>query len=133
GERAVRSQTELGELLAAEGFQANQGTLSRDLRQLGIVKGPDGYAVPDAVRGAVPTDPLGEAVRQWLRRATTVAHQVVLRTPAGGAQPLAVALDRAALRGVVGTLAGDDTSLVVCAGPSAARRVQKVLERHLPR
>lgn len=121
--RSVRSQAELAELLATEDLGANQATLSRDLRELGIVKGRDGYALP----GPEALDDLTRACREWLVAAEAVAHQVVLHTPPGGAQPLAVALDASAQRGVVGTLAGDDTVLVICRAPRAAAALSRSL------
>lgn len=124
-ERSVRSQGELAELLAADGIQVNQATLSRDLREIGIVKTADGYAPPPDL----PVDELTRACRAWLDRAVAVAHQVVLRTPPSGAQPLALALDTAAPAGVVGTIAGDDTVLVICATPAAATELARSLTR----
>lgn len=119
--RPVRSQTELARLLAADGVRVTQATLSRDLEELGAVKvrGPDGtlvYAV-----GGPPLAP-EESVRLRLSRlcqellvtAEANGELVVLRTPPGAAQLLASALDRAALPEVMGTIAGDDTVLLVC-------------------
>ncbi|MEY2980499.1 MAG: hypothetical protein RL562_726 [Planctomycetota bacterium] len=129
--RSVPNQAELAELLAADGLGANQATLSRDLRELGVLKTPEGYALPD------PTaiDDLTRACREWLVSAEAVAHQVVLRTPPGGAAPLALALDARAARlaDVAGTLAGDDTVLVVCRTPRAATRLSRDLIARLPR
>ena len=124
---ALRSQTALAERLAARGIVVNQATLSRDLRELGVSKGPDGY-LPPADR---PVDDLTRACRDWLSRATAVANQVVLHTPPGGAQPLALALDAATPDGLVGTLAGDDTVLAICASPSAAERLARSLLRRI--
>lgn len=128
-ERApVRNQAELQELLAEAGFDVNQATLSRDLRALGVRKGGDGYELP-----AAPLSPdtahqsLWHAVHTWLLSATAAQNQVVLRTPAGGAQALALALDRAGMPGVLGTIAGDDTVLVICTDAAKARALQKRL------
>ncbi len=126
GSRKVRSQGELAALLAEEGLLANQATLSRDLRELGLVKGPGGYAVPP---GAGKGDSLTAAVGQWLRDAVPVEHQVVLKTPPSGAQPLALALDRALLPDVVGTIAGDDTVLVICSGKRPANALARRFRR----
>lgn len=123
----VHSQAELRDLLAARGTEVTQTTLSRDLRELGVVKGPGGYASPEAAQGvAVATGggtALERALAQWLRRATAAQNQVVLITPPGGAQALGLALDRARIPGVVGTLAGDDTVLVVCTDSRRAARL----------
>jgi transcriptional regulator of arginine metabolism len=125
-QRSIRSQAELQELLRKQGIAVNQATLSRDLRQLGLVKGPAGYAVPAATAPPAGADlALLHAVQEWLLGAKPAQNLVVLRTPAGGAQPLAVALDRAAIPDVLGSIAGDDTVLLVTQGPRAARRIAR--------
>jgi transcriptional regulator of arginine metabolism len=131
GSRPVRNQAELQDLLADSGFPANQATLSRDLRDLGVVKGKDGYELPraPALAPASQQQSLWHAVQAWLLAATPAQNLVVLRTPAGGAQPLAVAVDRAALPGVVGTIAGDDTILAVCANGARARSFARRLQQ----
>lgn len=132
----VRNQEELRALLSAEGIEVNQATLSRDLRDMGLVKGPEGYALPATtppIRAAEPDSgtaiALTHAVREWLRSVEVAQNQVVVKTPIGGAQPLAIAIDRAALDDVVGTLGGDDTILIVSKDSAAARRVQRRLHR----
>ncbi|HEX5541884.1 MAG TPA: arginine repressor [Micromonospora sp.] len=122
-DRAVRSQSELAELLSSEGAPVTQATLSRDLEELGAVKvrGGDGRAVY-----VIPEDgnrPLRDAeqaslrlirlLRELLNSADASGNMAVLRTPPGAAQFLASALDRSGLPEVVGTIAGDDTILVV--------------------
>jgi transcriptional regulator of arginine metabolism len=124
----VHSQAELQRQLAAAGLAVNQATLSRDLRALGVVKGVHGYELPSA-----PLSPdtahqsLWHAVHTWLLAAKAAQNLVVLRTPAGGAQPLGIALDRAALPGLVGTIAGDDTVLAICADAGKARALVRRL------
>jgi transcriptional regulator of arginine metabolism len=123
-DRAVRSQTELAELLASAGIQVTQATLSRDLEELGAVKvrgtdgGPAAYLIPE--EGKPPLRPAEQAparlvrlLRELLTGADASGNLVVLRTPPGAAQFLASALDRSGLPEVVGTIAGDDTILVV--------------------
>src|SRR5215471_11670116 len=123
-ERAIRSQGELGDLLAAEGLATTQATLSRDLEELGAVKvrGTDGaaasYVIPE--EGQAPlrsAEQAPERLRRLLRELLTGAdfsgNLVVLRTPPGAAQFLASALDRSGLPQIVGTIAGDDTIMVV--------------------
>lgn len=123
-----RSQADLQQRLAADGFDVNQATLSRDLRDLGVVKGPDGYDLPQATLSPqTATQSLWHAVHTWLVSATAAQNLVVLRTPAGGAQPLGLAIDRAELTGVVGTIAGDDTVLAVCADTHKARSLVRQL------
>jgi transcriptional regulator of arginine metabolism len=128
-ERPVRSQGELGELLAAEGLSTTQATLSRVLEELGAIKvrGTDGaaasYVIPEEGQGPLRTaEQAPERLRRLLRELLTGAdasgNLVVLRVPAGAAQFLASALDRAGLPEVVGTIAGDDTIMVVVRDPT---------------
>jgi transcriptional regulator of arginine metabolism len=127
-DRAVRSQGELGDLLAAEGLPTTQATLSRDLEELGAVKvrGTDGsaatYVIPEEGQGPLRTaEQAPERLRRLLRELLTGAdftgNLVVLRTPPGAAQYLASALDRSGLPDIVGTIAGDDSILVVARLP----------------
>lgn len=142
---AVASQARLVELLAAEGVTATQATVSRDLEELGAVKvrlpgGDMAYAVPEAPGGARAAGGAGaggggrgqaEHLRRvlgdWVVDVAWSANLVVLHTPPGSAHVVASALDRAGLEGVIGTLAGDDTALVVAAdangGAGLARRI----------
>ena len=130
--RRVRSQADLARLLADDGVAVTQTTLSRDLDELGAVKIRDGvgdlvYAVP--AEGGDPTPRLapvgGESdgrlsrlAAELLVSADASANLVVLRTPPGAAQFLASALDRAGLPDVVGTIAGDDTVMVIARDPT---------------
>jgi transcriptional regulator of arginine metabolism len=122
--RPVRSQTELVELLAQDGIQVTQATLSRDLEELGAVKlrGSDnhagGYFIPEdgnpTLRRAEQAPArLARLLRELLTGTDSSGNLAVLRTPPGAAQFLASALDRAGLPEIVGTIAGDDTILVV--------------------
>jgi transcriptional regulator of arginine metabolism len=125
--RAVHSQTELAALLGREGVEVTQATLSRDLDELGAVKlrGADGgagrYIVPDdgsPVRGVTGgTDRLARLLAELLVSTDHSGNLAVLRTPPGGANYLASALDRASLAEVVGTIAGDDTVVVIAREP----------------
>ena len=118
--QSIRSQSELADRLATAGISANQATLSRDLRELGVVKGPDGYTLNPT---STPPTELHAAIDQWLLDAIAAKNQVVLQTPPGGAQPLGLALDRAHHELVVGTVAGDDTVLVICKNERDANRL----------
>jgi transcriptional regulator of arginine metabolism len=122
-DRRIRSQTELGDLLAADGVQVTQATLSRDLEELGAVKvrGGDGapsYVIPEdghrPLRGAEAAPArLVRLLRELLNEVDHSGNIAVLRTPPGAAHYLASALDRAGLPEVAGTIAGDDTIFVV--------------------
>ena len=133
----VRSQTELARLLAGDGLHVTQATLSRDLEELGAVKlrpadgGLPVYVLPEdgsplATRrdGDAPPHRLARLFGELLTGAEASGNLVVLRTPPGAAQFLASALDRAGLPDVLGTIAGDDTILVVArdvaGGPALA-------------
>jgi transcriptional regulator of arginine metabolism len=128
--RNVPSQAQLLVLLRDQGFAATQATVSRDLEDLGAVKvrGADGglvYALPEAEPAAGEAE-VRAAVQFSLLDAIASGNLVVLRTPPGHAQILAATLDRAGLPGVCGTVAGDDTVLVIAAddlpGSALARR-----------
>ncbi|MCU7729011.1 arginine repressor [Actinoplanes sp. KI2] len=117
-QKAIRSQTELAELLAAEGVQVTQATLSRDLEELRAVKVGGAYLIPED--GTRPLREVEDAparllrlLRELLTGVDASGNIAVLRTPPGAAQFLASALDRSGLTDVVGTIAGDDTILVV--------------------
>jgi transcriptional regulator of arginine metabolism len=118
-DKAIRSQTELAELLAGEGVQVTQATLSRDLEELGAVKVSGAYLIPeDGKRPLRETTEQGPArllrlLRELLTGVDHSGNMAILRTPPGAAQFLASALDRSGLTDVVGTIAGDDTIFVV--------------------
>ncbi|MBI5363591.1 MAG: arginine repressor [Planctomycetes bacterium] len=128
-QRRIHSQFELVDLLGEVGMAVNQATLSRDLRAMGLLKGPSGYELPTEVQtdAADPSLALVHAVQTWLAGATAAENLVVLRTPVGGAQPLAIALDQARWKEILGTVAGDDTILVVTKSATEAKRVTKQL------
>jgi transcriptional regulator of arginine metabolism len=132
----VRSQAELARLLADDGIAVTQGTLSRDLDELGAVRvrGSDGslvYAVPGeggdrtprAGEQAVIDARLVRVCEEILVSARASANLVVLRTPPGAAQYLASAIDHAARSEILGTIAGDDTVLVISADPQGGDAV----------
>jgi transcriptional regulator of arginine metabolism len=132
-DRAVHSQTELLELLEADGIASTQATLSRDLDELGALKVRGAYVIPDdgsPVRGVEGgTGRLTRLLADLLVSADASGNLAVLRTPPGGAHYLASALDRAALHDVVGTIAGDDTLLVVAREPlTGAQLVARLRE-----
>jgi transcriptional regulator of arginine metabolism len=139
----VRSQAELAALLEDAGVHVTQATLSRDLDELGAVKlrAPDGglpiYVVPEdgaplTARGIddAPPQRLARLVAELLISADASANLVVLRTPPGAAHFLASAVDRAGLPEILGTIAGDDTILVVTRDPAGGSAVAQRL-RHL--
>ncbi|OBI13047.1 arginine repressor [Mycobacterium sp. E2327] len=134
----ISSQSELAARLAGEGIEVTQATLSRDLEELGAVKlrGADGgvgvYIVPEdgsPVRGvAGGTDRMSRLLGELLVSTDASGNLAVLRTPPGAAHYLASAIDRAALPYVVGTVAGDDTILVVAREPMTGAELAGMLE-----
>ena len=138
--RAVRSQAELAAALLDAGHHVTQATLSRDLEELGAVKlrTPDGglpiYVVPEdgapltsrAIGGA-PPQRLARLLGELLVSAEASANLVVLRTPPGAAHYLASALDRAGLVQILGTVAGDDTIMVIARDPRGGQRLAEYL------
>jgi transcriptional regulator of arginine metabolism len=116
---AVTNQPQLVELLAVDGIAATQATVSRDLEDLGAVKvrvpgGETVYAIPEYEPARLaPEDQLRRVMGEWVAEVKRSGDLVVLRTPPGCAHVVASALDRSGMSGVLGTVAGDDTLLVV--------------------
>jgi transcriptional regulator of arginine metabolism len=133
-EQVISSQVQLVELLATEGLVLTQGTVSRDLEELGAVKvripgGQMAYAIPELAKDRVaPEDVLKKILGEFLVEATHSDNLAILRTPPGSAHVVASALDRAGLPGILGTVAGDDTILVVCP-PEGGQRMANRLAR----
>ena len=128
----VASQEELRGLLSRRGVLVTQATLSRDLRELGIVRvpGEDGprYARPETVAGeAIPS--LDVLLPQLFSRIDGVGEMIVLHTLASGAQPVSEAIDAAGWKDVLGTIAGENTILVVCRSPDARQEVTNRIVR----
>ena len=109
--RKLRTQEDLARVLRASGIRATQVTLSRDIRELGLVKTSEGYA-PGGPEPSQGPD-LGTLMREFVLDVRVAQNLLVLRTPAGHANSVAVALDQAEWPEITGTLAGDDTDLVV--------------------
>jgi len=129
----VTSQDELRRKLRRRGFVVTQATLSRDIHELQLTKGPSGYSLPNgngngaALASADDAQPtVGEMIDSFGLRVRQAMNQVVISTAMGGAQPVAAAMDRSEWPEIVGTLAGDDTVLVICPDP---RRATDVMER----
>ena len=130
---AVGSQAHLVELLAADGIEATQTTVSRDLEELGALKvrlpgGETAYALPELPSHQVaPEDHLRRVLGEWVVEADHSGNLIVLRTPPGSAHVVGSALDRSGFPGVIGTVAGDDTVLVVASeaagGAAVAHRL----------
>jgi transcriptional regulator of arginine metabolism len=129
----VTSQEMLQRRLSSRGVAATQATISRDLKELGLVKragdGAYGRSGQDATSPETALAHLQRVVVRSLTRTARVDQLVVLRTPPGEAQHLALAIDRADLPNVVGTIGGDDTVLVIAAGARQAAAFLDLLEK----
>jgi transcriptional regulator of arginine metabolism len=130
----VESQEELQRVLLRRGFDAGQATLSRDIRELGVVKTSDGYQLAVANFVSEPVLPsVSRLVREFVVDVRLAQNLLVLKTSVGSAQPVAAAIDAEDWPEVVGTLAGDDTILIISpdnrTAQQLARKIHGMLER----
>lgn len=129
GGEAVANQDELRRRLGQMGVRVTQATLSRDLRELKLVKTSEGYRPLSTVTETpAPVPQLGRALREFLVEVRPAQNMLVLKTPPGGAQPLAAAVDAEHWKEVAGTLAGDDTVLIITPSRSARAAIQQRME-----
>ena len=140
---AVHSQDELLAALRKHRFDVTQPTLSRDLRELGLVKTPNGDVSPEALAPVATFMPretrehrFEQLVRDTVIFAEAAVNMVVLKTPPAAAQPLASAIDAAPIEDFLGNIGGDDTIFVAFRTPTAAvafaRRVQEIAGLNKP-
>lgn len=130
---SVASQDELRRRLGHLGVRVTQATLSRDFRELKLVKTADGYR-PLSTAAADEASPLptfSHALKEFLLDIRQAQNMLVLKTPPGGAQPLAAAVDAEHWKEIAGTLAGDDTVLIITSSRSACGAVRKRMEEML--
>jgi transcriptional regulator of arginine metabolism len=129
---SIASQDELRRRLARRGCEVTQATLSRDIHELRLYKGPNGYAAPNGnghMEEEEEQPAVGEMLSSFGVAVKQAQNQLVLRTTSGAAQPVALAIDHEAWSDVVGTLAGDDTVLIICPDPRRASSIRERLER----
>ena len=125
----MTSQTQLVELLEADGVEATQATVSRDLEDIGAIKVrvPGGelvYALPEhANEHVAPPDHLRRVLSDWVADVSYSRNLVVVKTPPGSAHVVASALDRSGLEGVLGTVAGDDSILIVATEETTGKQL----------
>jgi transcriptional regulator of arginine metabolism len=130
----VANQDELRRKLVHMGVRVTQATLSRDIRELHLVKTPVGYrpisaaSADEAAVSATPAPGLARTLKEFLLDIRPAQNMLVLKTPPGGAQALAAAVDAEHWKGVAGTLAGDDTVLMICSSRASCNLIQKRLE-----
>jgi transcriptional regulator of arginine metabolism len=122
--RSIGTQDELARALKSVGIETTQVTLSRDIRELGLVKTSSGYR---EIEREEPLQQFAMLAGEFLRDARIAQNQVVLRTAPGHASSVAVALDDEEWPEIVGTIAGDDTILIICSDIATARSVHQKL------
>lgn len=128
----VASQDALRRHLGQLGMRVTQATLSRDLRELRLVKTAEGYRPLDGAAKEMASLPaLARALKEFLLDVRPAQNMLVLKTPPSGAQPLAAAVDAERWKEVAGTLAGDDTVLVICSSRGACNAIRKRIEEML--
>lgn len=122
---SILTQEDLVDRLAGVGLQVTQATLSRDIKELGLVKTGEGYSTPAELGGesAAPTPSLSHLLREFVTDIKEAQNLLVIRTTTGSAQPVAAALDSEKWPELLGTLAGDDTILVVTSSNKQCREL----------
>src|SRR6266699_4577932 len=125
----IANQEELRRRLWTQRLRVTQATLSRDLQELKLVKTPEGYRPASALpEEAAPIPPLASALGEFLLDIRPAENLLVLKTPPSGAQPLAAAVDAAKFAEVAGTVAGDDTVLIITTSRKTCESLQKKIE-----
>jgi transcriptional regulator of arginine metabolism len=127
-ENPLPNQQELVRVLAKKGFAVTQATLSRDLNELRLVKTSEGYVLPADDAPAEPLPAVSRVVAEFVREVRRAQNLLVIKTIPGSAQPVAVAVDAEGWDEVVGTVAGDDTLLVIANHNKDAKNLQARLE-----
>ena len=128
GSSPVSNQDELRRMLLKRGFDVTQATLSRDIRELQLYKGPRGYALPNGEADEDIRPSADDVLANFAIRVRQALNQVVLTTAEGSAQTVAIAIDREEWPEVVGTIAGDDTILIICPDAKQAAALRTKLE-----
>lgn len=116
----VASQDDLQRVLRKRGIKAGQATLSRDIRDLGLGKTAEGYSLSRGETASPALPPVTHLVREFVLELRPAQNLLVIKTTIGSAQPVAAALDQQSWPEAVGTIAGDDTILIVCTHKKAA-------------
>jgi transcriptional regulator of arginine metabolism len=128
----VASQEDLQRALRKRGFKVGQATLSRDIRDLNLSKAAHGYTLPQGESASgLALPPVQRLVREFVLDVRPAQNLLVLKTIVGSAQPVAAAIDEQEWEEMVGTIAGDDTILIICPDKEAARKVAVQIEEML--
>jgi transcriptional regulator of arginine metabolism len=130
-ESTIASQDELRRKLATRGFHVTQATLSRDIQELHLYKGPTGYSVASLVSEDDSMPGIREVLRGFGLEARQATNLLVLITKTGSAQPVAAGIDYEDWPEVVGTIAGDDTVLVICPDDRQAKALKTRIEGYI--
>lgn len=126
GHGPVESQDALQHTLERRGIEVGQATLSRDIHELKLVKGPEGYALPqDTTHQELVLPSVMHLAHQFILEVREAQNLLVVKTTVGSAQPVAAALDASRWPEVIGTVAGDDTVLLIAANKKQARALAK--------
>jgi transcriptional regulator of arginine metabolism len=128
----ISNQEDLRRRLAQQRMRVTQATLSRDLQELKLVKTREGYrATGNVTEESTSVPPLTRALREFLLDIRPAENLLVLKTPPSGAQPLAAAVDGAKFPEIAGTIAGDDTVLIITPNRKTRESLQKQIESHV--
>jgi transcriptional regulator of arginine metabolism len=126
---SITSQDELRRRLVKRGFDVTQATLSRDVHELHLYKGPNGYELPNGAPDDEDQPAIDEMLSNFGLKVKQALNQLVLITTAGGAQAVALAIDSEDWPEVVGTIAGDDTVLIICPDDKLATQLRVRIEQ----
>jgi transcriptional regulator of arginine metabolism len=124
----ITSQEDLQRALRKRGFKVGQATLSRDIRDLQLSKTASGYSLPQGESATAALPPVSRLIREFVLDARPAGNLLVIKTIVGSAQPVAAALDEEEWPEAVGTIAGDDTILIVCPDPRGAKKLARRIE-----
>ena len=131
-EGALPSQEALQKALRRRGFRVGQATLSRDIRDLNLIKTAHGYALAqDAETSHFGLPPISRLIKEFVLEVRTAQNLLVLKTVVGSAQPVAAAMDQQDWPELVGTVAGDDTVLIICPDKEEARKLTHRIQEML--
>lgn len=127
----ISNQEDLRRRLAQQRMRVTQATLSRDLHELKLIKTSEGYRAATALTEDASVPPLTRALREFLLDIRPAENLLVLKTPPSGAQPLAAAVDGAKFPEIAGTIAGDDTVLIITPNRKSRESLQREIESHV--
>jgi transcriptional regulator of arginine metabolism len=128
---AINNQDDLRRKLAARGIHVTQATLSRDIRELKLLKGPTGYELPALPEEEEDLPEIGDVLNNFGVEVRQAQNLLIVLTTMGGAQPVAASLDYEEWPEVVGTIAGDNTVLIICPDSRRAETLKSRIESHI--